>query len=186
MKPIKKQISLYTKDDTYSSLNDKNISNSSKEYKYCLSSNDRISIDELTYEQFDIFFQSVCDDFIPSLRNRIDSFEFYCKTNENGHFVTLEYNDRLVGIVAFYCNNLKTCEAYINFVAVLSTMRGKGFASCLLEKVDQICKTYKMKCISLHTCNIVAMNLYKKHGYIFIDAVECDGFSRYHMKKELV
>lgn len=122
-------------------------------------------LDNCSYDELFLFMKSVDGDFIPSLFQRINIEHYINKLLENASIHTCRYNGEIIGMVAFYDNNLTSGEAYISYLAVDALWRKMNIASELLNKV---CLTTRerMKCINVSTCNDNVVSFYERNGYI--------------------
>ena len=73
----------------------------------------------------------------------------------------------IVGIVAIYCNNQETLQAYITLMAVRSHMRSRGIGTKLLGFAIQRARSLGMREIELRTWdgNEAAINHYQRFGF---------------------
>ncbi len=86
----------------------------------------------------------------------------------NGHVIAIVRDNHILAFLNLYCNNFDTLEAYICNVYVLEKYRGKGFSKKLMDKALSICRNQNFKYVSLHVenKNSVAVDLYKKYGFV--------------------
>lgn len=93
-------------------------------------------------------------------------------------------NEVIGGILAeVYWNIL-----YINILWVKEEYRNKGYATALLNDVENSAKEMNCKISHLDTYDFQAKGLYEKLGYTVFGVLEdCpEGHSRYYMSKKLV
>lgn len=113
---------------------------------------------ELSYvslETFRSFMEKVSCDFLPPLLPRIDVD--FCMDG-----------DKMVGIVAAYCNNMETKVAYIPLVCVDVEYRGQHIATELMNRAISLVKSRGMQKIGIHTNNKFAKSMYVKMGFQLI------------------
>ena len=93
-------------------------------------------------------------------------------------------DNRLVGMVATYCNNQETKMAYTSLVAVDKDYRGLHIATKMMEITIACAKRKGMEKIGLHTNSIVARVFYLKIGFNVIDVKHIFDFSlnRYYLE----
>jgi ribosomal protein S18 acetylase RimI-like enzyme len=74
----------------------------------------------------------------------------------------------MCGVVAFYCNDFKTNDAYIAHIHVPSYARGKGIGSLLLFHAFEYAKSWEMKSVVLEceANNISGVCLYHKFRFV--------------------
>ncbi|MEG2330307.1 ribosomal protein S18-alanine N-acetyltransferase [Anaerorhabdus sp.] len=88
--------------------------------------------------------------------------------NEFAHYFVVEENNEVVG----YCGIWNLYEqAQITTIGVAKDCQGKGYASLLMEKIEEVsvangCETCSLE---VRVSNIAAQNLYTKYGYITVN-----------------
>lgn len=123
--------------------------------------------------------------FAERLNQTVSLKAYCCKLSENAHFVIAEQNDRYVGLVAFYINNINK-ELFIPYICVRSSFRKMGIADSMMEYV---CKEADMMgfdvSLEVRNNNISARKLYFKHGFkILIEGEVKSLMKRIFSKKE--
>ncbi|MDF2522861.1 MAG: ribosomal-protein-alanine acetyltransferase [Clostridiales bacterium] len=91
--------------------------------------------------------------------------------NQFAHYISAFVGAKVVG----YAGMWKVCdEGHITNVAVHPDYRGTGIGSCLIEKLLDMAKSYKIVSMTLEVrkSNLVAQALYSKYGF------EVGGFRR--------
>lgn len=112
---------------------------------------------------------SQCDvDFVPPLSTRVEIGAYSRKIASKATRFEAWAGDRMVGLVAAYCNDQQTRCAYITSVSVLREWAGKGIAAHLLKRCIEHAKASNMCRISLEVAsgNISAIELYRKRGFV--------------------
>lgn len=128
---------------------------------------------------------SLCDrDFVPPLSGRVE-IEDYAKKIVN--FATrfeAWSAGTLVGLVAVYCNDMKTRIAHITSVSVLREWSGQGIAIHLMGLCIQHAGACGMNRIRLEVNgdNASAIGLYEKLGFIAGEANASSIIMDLHMK----
>lgn len=121
-------------------------------------------------------------DFIPPLDQKTNIGEYAVKILNNA--VTIEaWNDsELVGLIAVYCNNHETGNAFITNVSVIKEYSGRGISSELMKNCITYVKNDKFMSIALEVNekNFPAINLYKKFNFILTGK---EKFSHYYQLK---
>jgi D-cysteine desulfhydrase len=106
-------------------------------------------------------------DFEPRLETYIDVDQYIEKILEHAERFEYWSDGELAGLVAIYCNDLKTREAFITMVSVMSKYEGKGIAKDLLNQAIDYCRELDFKKIKLEVrkTNIKAKKIYEKFGF---------------------
>ena len=110
-----------------------------------------------------------CDtDFMPPLSGRIEISDYTQKILSKAMRFEAWSSDRLVGLVAVYCNDQETHIAYITSVSVLKEWTGKGIAACLMSRCIKHVKTLGLGqvCLEVASDNTPAIWLYEKSGFV--------------------
>jgi ribosomal protein S18 acetylase RimI-like enzyme len=110
-----------------------------------------------------------CDaDFIPPLSNRVDINNYAKKLASRATKFEAWSDDRLVGLVAAYCNDQESRIAYITSVSVLREWMGQGIAANLLKQCITHAKDSGMQqiCLEVASNNQPAIALYEKNGFV--------------------
>ncbi|EPC04178.1 hypothetical protein L861_02375 [Litchfieldella anticariensis FP35 = DSM 16096] len=105
--------------------------------------------------QKDAFFS------IPDIDSYID------KVMGSGNLVTHYNNGKLIGFVAFYCNDETMKHAFVSLIVVSPEMRNTGISCSLLETVVFMAKRKGMEKVRLEVKknNHRAFGFYEKHGF---------------------
>jgi ribosomal protein S18 acetylase RimI-like enzyme len=107
-------------------------------------------------------------DFVPPLSGRVAISDYARKIAKLAERFEAWSEGTLIGLVAIYCNDLKTRVAHITSVSVLNQWTGKGIASQLMEQSIDHAKAAGMRKIVLDVAkeNVPAISLYEKYGFI--------------------
>lgn len=111
----------------------------------------------------------LCDaDFVPPLSDRVDINDYAEKIAGKAMRFEAWSGDKLVGLVAVYCNDLEKRIAYITNVSVLRESMGKGIAESLIKRCIEHVKALGMRQVSLEVAsdNMPAIGLYEKGGFV--------------------
>ncbi len=106
--------------------------------------------------------------FEPPLESYIDDVDEYIeKILSNAERLESWEDKELAGLVAVYCNDFKTHEAFITMVSVMTKYSGKGIAKELLNRTIEYCKSIDFKKIKLEVRkdNSRAIKIYEKFGF---------------------
>ena len=114
------------------------------------------------------YLRNIDDDFIPRLSTKICFSDFSHKIINLGVVMAEVRNNNIIGIVAFYCNNIVEKQAYVTLCAVDSEYRGRGIAKHLLLNAVEYVRGKKFNKIGIHSNNPLAIEIYKKIGFNII------------------
>lgn len=120
----------------------------------------------IDFVDFSSFVEEVNDDFIPSLLDRINVRDYFDKLRNNAVFVVCRNGSDVVGLQAFYCNDVKKRIGFTTFLAVKREYRGGGIAKILLEISFIYSKACGMERVGISTSNELAYGLYLKIGFV--------------------
>lgn len=109
-----------------------------------------------------------CDGwFVPPLRTRVEIDDYAAKIVARAERFEAWSDDRLVGLLAAYCNDPAFKVAFVTSVSVLPGWQGQGVASLLLlacvEHARQGC--HERIELEVDLRNSAATFLYQKHGF---------------------
>jgi ribosomal protein S18 acetylase RimI-like enzyme len=142
-----------------------------------------IKLNTITLEDF-LSIHFLCDaDFDPPLSMIVDIKSYCLKVYQKAEIIAAVIDNKIVGIIAIYCNDRQSNIAYISSVCVIPSFRGKGIAKMMLKKADEIARLKQMTLIRLEVGinNEKAVNLYSQNGFVF----ESNGEYSIFMKKLL-
>lgn len=105
--------------------------------------------------------------FIPPLEYRTDINTYASKIENLADTIEAWVKDVLIGLIAVYCNDLDSRQAYITSVSVKEQYAGMGIASTLLKMCIQHVKKAGFVKIDLdvHEKNDQAIILYEGRGF---------------------
>jgi ribosomal protein S18 acetylase RimI-like enzyme len=111
----------------------------------------------------------LCDtSFVPPLSERVDIKVYSTKIFE--HTIRFEAwaDNKLIGLVAAYCNDRDKLMAYITSVSVLKKWNNKGIATQLMQLCINHSRNAGMLSIGLEVArqNKAAIKLYEKSGFL--------------------
>lgn len=110
-----------------------------------------------------------CDpEFVPPLASRVDIDSYAKKIFGNAMRFEAWSDDRLIGLLAAYCNDNETRTAYVTTVSVAPERARKGLAAQLLQHCIAHASASGMRQIRLEVAgtNLPAIGLYHKNGFI--------------------
>jgi len=124
------------------------------------------SFDKFEIKRIHRFLIKISDDFVPPLKQKVDLKEYTLKLLNNAIIQTAVEKEKIVGLIAFYCNNLDTKIAYISIIGVNKNYRGRGIGNKLLKNAINYIRSNGFREIELETWeNSSAQNLYIKNGF---------------------
>lgn len=109
-----------------------------------------------------------CDsNFIPPLNSRVNIDDYAKKIATSATRFEAWSAEKLVGLVAAYCNDVEQRTTFITSVSVLTEWRGQGIPSELISKCIAHTKEIDFSRIKLEAAsnNIPAIKLYEKSGF---------------------
>jgi ribosomal protein S18 acetylase RimI-like enzyme len=112
---------------------------------------------------------SHCDtDFVPPLSDRVEINDYAGKLSSKAMRFEAWSGDKLVGLVAAYCNDQERRIAFITSVSVLKEWKGRGIAENLVHQCIAHARVSGMRQISLEVAsdNLPAIGLYEKSGFV--------------------
>jgi len=118
-----------------------------------------------------------------SLSSRVDLVEFARENLERGYVFAIEDEEGELACAAiFYYHFLNENEAYLDLMATVPGYGGRGYATAVMDAMENTAKKDGMVAFHLHTndTNTAALSLYGKRGYEIIGHDP-----KVHMKKEL-
>jgi ribosomal protein S18 acetylase RimI-like enzyme len=97
----------------------------------------------------------------------VDLDAYLAKLATHAEIVSHCVGDRCRGVVAFYCNDLASRQAYITLLVVDPVERGLGLGGALLTFVLQTARRRGFAAcrLEVHKENSAALQLYRNHGF---------------------
>lgn len=108
---------------------------------------------------------------LPPVFREVTAVEAYAdKLLSAARFEVARDDDQVVGLVAYYANDLSTRQAFITLVSVAPTARKRGIAARLVSQVITRCENEGFKTISLQVLsnNAAANALYSKYDFAHV------------------
>lgn len=133
----------------------------------------------VTKKELLLFFKQVTIFFPKFLDNGI-SEKYATKLSCNADFITVRYNNEIVGMIAYYMNVRPIC--YLSFCCTLQDYQNKGIFINMLKEIEIKAQANDFTTIKLEVSNsnVLARKLYEKIGFVY-DGVSERGF--YMVKK---
>lgn len=120
----------------------------------------------LEKEQIVDFLESINYDFNPPLTEKVNLSEYVDKILSSASLIyRLSSENRLIGLVVLYCNNVIDLKSYIALVAVHRDYRGKGIAKDMMKEAIKVVKNNKYLTLGIHSNNEIAISLYLNLGF---------------------
>jgi len=127
------------------------------------------TLNDSTFTLSDVqkFMEIVDEDFVPRFSTYVNIQEYLAKLEKYAEILLATNGNRILGAMAFYCNNVTESLSYITYLAVRRNFCGKGIGEKLLMKCIEIAKTAGMKFVQTRTwkTNRAAVSLYEKYGF---------------------
>lgn len=131
-----------------------------------------------------IFISKINKNFTPSLDSKTD-LELFCnKILTLGNVIVAKTDDKIIGIITFYTNNVIDKKAYVSIVGVDPDYSGNHIATRLLIRAIEYSKLQRMEYVSIHTNNIIAKHIYEKQGFEVLSQNN-DIPIRYYLEKKI-
>lgn len=112
-----------------------------------------------------MFLFDVDSYFNPALSKKAELNSYAHKILNSGHVLAAYNEEEIVGILAYYTNDLISNTAYIPIVCVRKGFEGKHIASTLVKMSVADIKNLGMEKINIHTNNPIALKIYKNNGF---------------------
>lgn len=123
-------------------------------------------------DKFYDFLLRVDKDFPTPLSKRVNLRDYAQKLVDNGFVVSSIKDNKIMGIVAIYCNDYESMYAYVPLVAVDKKYRGHKISRALMSCAINYARGLGFKKIGIHTENLVALNLYCSLGFEIMDGTK--------------
>jgi len=120
----------------------------------------------------------------PDLKTRVYDLKDYAKKLiEKGNFFIAKENENVLGLVAFYSNNIDM-GGYISLIGVSEIFQGRGIGKILLNEAIKIMIKDGMNKLKLEVnkSNINAQEFYKHMGFKYIEDSDKD---RIYLEKDI-
>lgn len=113
------------------------------------------------------FLESIDPYFSPPLSARVNLGQWLGKILKLGTVLVSGESQKLTGMIAFYCNDKESRQAFISFLGVETSVRRQGIGRTLLQEAIRICNRERMKSTLVTTWagNTAAITLYKTFGF---------------------
>lgn len=108
------------------------------------------------------------DDIFPHNQQKVNDYYAWAKKIiDNGHFLVFERNKEIIGIAAYYSNNIRTRIGYISLIGIKKQFQGLGFGRILLYELFSRIKKDGMSHIELEVDkdNNSALTFYLKNHF---------------------
>lgn len=123
--------------------------------------------------------------FIPPLSTCVNINAWSDKLVENARFACCYCNNKIIGVVAIYCNNQETRRAHIPLVVVKNDYTNKGIATNLINKALICAKECNMQNVTIETQSDKALRLYQKLKFVIVEKKQIDDRMYYLLEQPL-
>jgi ribosomal protein S18 acetylase RimI-like enzyme len=112
--------------------------------------------------------------FVPNLNETVDIQEYSKKIFQKSITFEAWVREKLIGLVAIYCNDIESHSAYITNVSIIKEYFGLGVAYQLLKMCISHVELNRFSTIILEVnmTNTPAVKLYKKYGFKIFESKE--------------
>lgn len=120
------------------------------------------------HEELVRFVQSLDTEFVPPLSSFVSIPEYCAKLESLGQVYLASRFDTVLGVIAFYCNDMVTYRSYISYCAVRSEGRRLGIGLQLVLAAIEHAQLCSMKEIHVRTWkgNKAALRMYQRAGFL--------------------
>ena len=134
---------------------------------------DYLFIKKSSFSEDDLrkFIESQDQNFKPPISNKIEITKYSKKLFSLAENLISVYNNKLIGVCSFYCQPEKNDYAFLSFLAVNNSLKGKGIAKQMLKRMILFCKESGIKGIKTSTWKgNKAVKLYHDQGFVELDS----------------
>lgn len=116
------------------------------------------------------FLYEIDSDFLPRLSDKVSIPDYARKLIKNANFFVASLDSAIIGVVAFYCNEINKKTAFISIIGVPLKYRAIGIGSRLIKvMIDQL-KQMGFEKVDLETSgDSLALLFYQKYNFEIID-----------------
>lgn len=134
------------------------------------------SANRSTVADIDAHLRQCANEFVPPLHERVDVLAYAGKLKEFAVLCEAWENEKLIGLVAGYCNDSDKKESFISNVSVAPEWQGQGIAATLLNKFCDIAakRGFAMVGLQVNIHNKKAQAVYEKIGFVAQDICGAD------------
>lgn len=142
---------------------------------------------KVNIEEISNFIYLMDEHFSPPISMRVDIPDYASKLIKKARLFGFKVDEQLSALIAFYCNDVVTKNAYISYLAVSPACTGRGIASKLLETCFEKCIEENMQAIYVKTefNNRKAIKLYEKSGFTRVEEITTTVRHSLLLKKQL-
>lgn len=121
---------------------------------------------KISKDEFVEYLNEVDEQYIPPISKCVVLKEYADKLLDKANIVTARYENKIVGVCAFYCDE-KRRKSFVSTIGILRKFRKKGIGEKLLNEAISISKKWEMNKISLEVNaeNFFAIMFYEKKGF---------------------
>lgn len=128
----------------------------------------QFSTNRSTVADIDAHLRRCANEFVPPLHERVDVLAYAGKLKEFAVLCEAWENEKLIGLVAGYCNDSDNNKSFISNVSVVPEWQGQGMASSLLNEFCYIAakRGIAMVGLQVNIHNKKAQTVYEDIGFV--------------------
>lgn len=134
------------------------------------------------------FIMSIDDEFSPNISERYNIADYVKKLTKLATFIHVRTrSNTLIGILAFYANDIENHNAFISILGVKKNHRKKGVAKQMLTMLFKYLNTKEFETVSLEVSpDNVARHMYESLDFKIIRTKSISGnYLKFVMEKKL-
>lgn len=122
---------------------------------------------ELSSKRVESYFKKMCNNFIPSLNQKVDIKKYSNKLVYNADCFFVQNEGKDIGFLAIYTNNYPEKVAFISSISIVPEYQGMGISQKLIDFSIEHARKREMKYIKLEVNenNIKAIKFYKRNKF---------------------
>lgn len=135
---------------------------------------DFVKMDKTNIKEVIIFLEEENNSFPVSIKSRINISYFAKKILNNAEVYAYLCRTKIVGLIAFYANDMINKTAYLTYICVNEKYRSHKLGLNLMNAMFEECENKNMKKVKLSTNkrNIKAQKFYEQLGFKRIDEID--------------
>lgn len=133
----------------------------------------------ISKKELENLIHSSSDEFKPPLCSRVNLKEYCQKLMAKASFFAIKQKGKIVGLIAFYCNDQIQKQAYLSYLYVIPDKRRQKIGRTLLQKAMLFAQKNGMESMKLETWYLnQAISLYRNVGFREKATIECEGVKK--------
>lgn len=143
-------------------------------------------IDTIEKEELINFLYEVEDDFIPRLTDRFSIPYYAHKLITNARFFAAVSDSSIIGVIAFYCNDVNNQLVYCSILALTEKYRKLGIGSRLLNKMIEFARNTGFERVEIESLEgSFIQYFYQNYGFKTFEKGSGRGLNRFSVKLRL-